>query len=218
MARLLHTYDPFTWYSNYKKLTDKYTGSDYDGYSTSYNITLSNTPLCFFIDRNLVTELTIKDSTWPFSVTVADNDSNFYCTTTPRSKQTTELIVKNGEEEGIYLAPDSLITSMYWLDSLWYDPNTQVVIDNDAVGDFCSVMWHTQPWTINTGSVEYLQYELNKQQYEQSINYPTTMTTTDRTDEMVYRWLLTTATTIIAWLSIIFISVLAKKLLNQRTN
>lgn len=218
MARLLHTYDPFTWYSNYKKLTDKYTGSDYDGYSTSYNITLSNTPLCFFIDRSMITELKIKDNTGPFDVVVADNNSNFFCTTTPKSRITTELIVKNGEEQGIYLAPDTLIKSMYWLDNLWYDPNTQVVIDNDAVGDFCSVMWHTQPWSINTWSVEYLQYELNKQQYEQSINYPSNLDTSQWNDDMIQSGLLTVFTSIITWLSIIFISILVKKLLNQRTN
>lgn len=175
MAKLLYTTEDFyTDPSSFPLLSEVMSGSVYNPTTTSYNITLRTTPLCFYTvqDENLdllVENLIIKDNAWEYVVSnlSLQGKPTLVCTTIPVIWQTTELLVHNDDIDNIKVAPESVINAMFNVASPDCDGDPTFCIDNTDIENFCSIQWYsssTTTWTdIKTFSSLIESYQYNNE-------------------------------------------------------
>lgn len=153
MARLLTTNDPYTSYGSYSLIDAVITWTVYDPSNTSYDITNRDQPFCFF--HTWLTEISVKDNSWLFTVDLTSSVDNFVCTSTPLIWQTTELIILNSETLTIKVAPESVINALYRVPTVACDWITTFCVEDTQVEAFCMANS-----VANTGSIDYLTYDL----------------------------------------------------------
>lgn len=166
MARLFTTLDYYTDYTSYDWIDSIISWSVYDPTTTSYNITLRSTPLCFYISQQFEQNLSIKDNSWLFTIESGTN-YNMVCTTIPVIWQTTELLINNDDINNIRVAPESVTNAMFNVASPDCDGDPTFCIDNTGIENFCSIQWYSSPtttWTdIQTFSSIIESYEYNEE-------------------------------------------------------
>lgn len=186
MAKLLYTTeDYYTDPSWFPFLSDVMSGSVYNPTTTTYNITLRSTPLCFYTVQDeslelLVENIIIKDNSWEYAVSNINFSSNtLVCTTIPVIWQTTELLVHNDDIDNIKVAPESVVNAMFNVASPDCDGDPTFCIDVQEIDDFCSI--NMTPNLDNTPDRELYKLGLNSSW----ASYMWSVTTTSEYDWIV---------------------------------